>query len=147
MKSLFFIAIAFLVGGLLPIQGVINTRLGQLLHNPLQASLISFTVGTSFLACCLWLTGIGFPAVGSIGQVPWYLFCGGLMGAVFVTTVLVLIPHIGVANMLIAAMAGQLLISMLVDHFGWLGVPVHSLGISRILGGIFLLLGVVLVRY
>jgi transporter family-2 protein len=142
-----FIAIAFLVGGLLPIQGVINARLGQLLHHPLQASLTSFTVGAGFLAGCLWLTGVGFPTAGLVKEVPWYLLCGGLMGAVFVTTVLVLVPRIGVANVLIAAMAGQLFISMLVDHFGWLGVPVHSLGISRILGGIFLLLGVVLVRH
>ena len=147
MKAALFIAIAFLAGGLLPIQGAINARLGQALHHPLQASLISFAVGTGFLACCLWLSGIGFPPLGTVGKVPWYLLCGGLMGAVFVTTVLVLVPRIGVANMLIGAMAGQLLISMLIDHFGWLGVPVHSLGISRILGGVFLLLGVALVRH
>ncbi|WP_432820891.1 DMT family transporter [Trichloromonas sp.] len=147
MKPAFFIAVAFLVGGLLPIQGAINARLGQALHHPLQASLISFTVGAGFLACCLWLTGIGFPSAGLVRQVPWFLLCGGLMGALFVSTVLILIPHIGVANMLIAAMAGQVFISMLVDHFGWFGVPVHSFGGSRILGGFFLLLGVVLVRH
>lgn len=147
MKTTLFIAFAFLVGGLLPIQGAINARLGQLLHHPLQASLISFSVGTGFLACCLWLSGNGLPPLGIVGKVPWYLLCGGLMGAVFVTTVLILVPRIGVANMLIAAMAGQLFISMLVDHFGWFGVPVHPLGTSRVLGGLCLLLGVALVRH
>lgn len=147
MKATLFIAIAFLIGGLLPIQGVINARLGQVLNHPLQASLISFSVGTAFLVCCLWLARIGFPSPWIVTQVPWYLLCGGLMGAIFVSTVLVLVPHIGIANMLVAAMAGQMVISMLIDHFGWLGVPVHSLGISRILGGVLLLLGVVLVRH
>jgi transporter family-2 protein len=147
VKAALFIAIAFLVGGLLPIQGAINARLGQVLDHPLQASLISFTVGAGFLAGCLWLTGVGLPAPGVFREVPWYLLCGGFMGAVFVTTVLVLVPHIGVANMLVAAMAGQIFLSMLVDHFGWLGVPVHSLGLSRLLGGICLLLGVVLIRH
>ncbi len=147
MKTTLFIAIALLVGGLLPLQGAINARLGQLLNHPLQASLISFAVGTGFLLGCLWLSGIGLPAVAMVGKVPWYLLCGGMMGAVFVTTVLILVPHIGVANMLIAAMAGQLLLSMVIDHFGWLGVPIHPLGLSRLLGGIFLLLGVALVRY
>jgi bacterial/archaeal transporter family-2 protein len=140
-------AIAFIVGGLLPIQGAINARLGQILHHPLQASLVSFGVGTGFLACCLWLTGIGFFSLGVAKEVPWYLFSGGLMGAVFVSVVLVLVPRIGIANVLVAALVGQLFISMLVDHFGWLGVPIHSLGISRIFGGLFLLVGVVLVRH
>jgi transporter family-2 protein len=48
---------------------------------------------------------------------------------------------------LVATMAGQLVVSMLLDHFGWLGAPTHPLGISRVLGGLCLMLGVVLIRY
>lgn len=147
MKTFWFIALAFLVGGLLPIQGGFNARMGQLLAHPLQSSLISFAVGTLFLALCLVLPGIGLPGWGEIREIPWYLLTGGFMGAIFVTLVLLLIPRIGVANVVVASLAGQLLVSMLLDHFGWLGVPPHPLGIPRMLGGFCLLLGVFLVRY
>jgi transporter family-2 protein len=147
VKAFWFIALAFMVGGFLPIQGGFNARMGQLLDHPLQASLVSFAVGTLFLAVCLWLPGIGLPGLSQLRGIPWYLLTGGFMGAVFVTLVLLLIPRVGVANVLVATMAGQLVVSMLLDHFGWLGAPAHPLGISRVLGGLCLMLGVVLIRY
>lgn len=147
MKVFWLLILAFLVGGLLPVQGGFNARLGQLLDHPLQASLISFTVGTLFLAVCLWLTGIGLPGVGLFRQVPWYLLTGGCMGAIFVTLVLLLIPRVGVASVLLATLAGQLIVSMIFDHFGWLGNPVIPFGPARFIGGLCLILGVVLIRY
>jgi len=139
--------LAFMVGGLLPVQGGFNARLAQLLDHPLQASLISFTVGTMVLAACLLLMGVGLPGVGLFRQVPWYLLTGGCMGAIFVTLVLILIPRVGVASVLMATMAGQLIVSMIFDHFGWLGNPVIPFGPARLVGGVCLILGVVLIRY
>ncbi|MEJ2200706.1 MAG: DMT family transporter [Desulfuromonadaceae bacterium] len=146
MKALFHIGLAFLIGTLLPVQSAVNARLGQVLQHPLQAALISFSVGTGFLVGFVLLTGIGFPGSGLVHQVPWYLLCGGMLGAVYVTSILMLVPHIGVANVLMAALVGQLFLSMLIDHFGWLGVPVHACGFPRLLGALFLLIGVMLVR-
>ena len=63
------------------------------------------------------------------------------------TLVLVLIPRVGVASVLMATMAGQLIVSMIFDHFGWLGNPVIPFGPARLVGGVCLILGVVLIRY
>lgn len=147
MKVFWLLMLAFMVGGLLPIQGGFNARMAQLLAHPLQASLISFAVGTMFLAGCLWTIGTGLPGFGLLRQVPWYLLTGGCMGAIFVTLVLLLIPRVGVASVLVATMAGQLVVSMLFDHFGWLGNPVIPFGPARLVGGACLILGVVLIRY
>ena len=68
------------------------------------------------------------------------------MGVVFVTAVLVLIPEIGVLKVLAAAMVGQLLVSAVIDHYGWLWVPVQPFSTSRISGMGCLLAGLYLVH-
>lgn len=137
---LLLILVAALVGGLMPVQGGINAQLGQLMKHPLQASFISFLGGVITLALILFIIRPQTPGLTELRNIPWYLFTGGILGALFVTTVLVLIPQIGTANMLAAAIFGQLTISLLIDHYGWLGVPVHSISWNRVFG-VFLLLG------
>lgn len=140
MRNLILLLIAAIAGGIIPFQGSINAQLGQLMKHPLQASLISFTGGVLTLLIVLLILRPELPSRHLLTSIPWYMYLGGVIGAVFVTTVLLLVPQIGITNMLAAAIVGQLVISAVIDHFGILDVPVHPVSLARV-GGILLLIG------
>lgn len=144
---LVFILTAVIAGGLLPVQGLVNGQLGRALDNVVFATLISFFIGTLtlliiFLFRSNWSFGNGLQGFRDI---PPVLFIGGALGAAYVTAVAALVPKIGVANTMIALVLGQIILSLLLDHFGILGVEVREVGWSRILGAGLVVLGLVLV--
>lgn len=146
MRTLLLMGVAMLAAGVIPVQALVNGRLGQEVANPLLASLISFTGGTISLMILLVVSARGLPSVPEGASLPWYLFTGGLLGAVFVTAVLVLVPKIGTANVLAAAIVGQLLMSLIIDHFALLGVPQSSISLTKLAGCGLLVGGMLLIQ-
>jgi len=78
--------------------------------------------------------------LGEWRSVPWYVLGAGVFGLVVIGSISYMIPRVGVAAAIISVVAGQLLVSTALDHFGWLGAAVKPLDATRILG-----LGVVMV--
>ena len=146
MKDSSMLLMALAVGGLLALQGMVNAQLGKVLSHPMQASLISFSVALLFLAILMLFYGVKVPRLQTLGAIPWYLYTGGLLGVIYVTTALALIPRAGVANVILAIFVGQMLISICADHFGWFNTAVRSLDISRAAGCILLLGGLYLIQ-
>ena len=140
MKSMLSLTFVLLVGGLMPIQGSINAQMGQILGHPLRGTLMNFATG-GFVLVALLVLWAGFPEVDDLFKAPWYLYTGGIMGVVFVTTMLTFIPELGALRVLAAVVVGQLIVSAIIDNYGWLTVPVHSLSASRVLGMGFLIAG------
>lgn len=144
MNTFLMITLAIIAGGLTALQGAFNANLGKTLSHPLQATLISFTVGTLGTLATLALLRAGLPSLSRLAGIPPYLFLGGLFGALFITATILFIPKIGVASMLVAALLGQMLISLGIDHFGLFGVPVHTASLQRFAGVGFVILGLFL---
>ena len=145
MGKLLLILAAAAVGTLIPYQGTVNSRLGQALGQPFLAALVSFTGGTLTVLLVNLVVYGGLPRWEPKGPTPWYLFTGGLPGVVFVTTTLVLMPRIGVAATVGSMLMGQLVGSLLFDHFGLLGMAVRPLNAKRLLGATLLAGGVLLI--
>lgn len=133
-------------GAVLPIQAALNARLGRELGNPMLAALGSFIAGCLVLLLYLLATRTPFPAPGVIGRIPVYLWVGGVLGGLYVTLVIILTPRLGVATTIGLAVAGQIAMSILLDHFGLLGLDRHPISAGRLLGAILLAAGVVLVK-
>lgn len=146
MNKLFLILAIIVVGSLVALQGAINAQLGRLLTHPLHASLISFLGGVITLIIAALIMRTGLPTFQQLSGIPAYLFIGGILGAIFVSAVIVTVPKIGIANVLIAALAGQLILSLIIDHFGWLGVPKQPVNIYRIIGSLMVVAGLFLVN-
>ncbi len=140
------VAIALLIGGLLSVQGSINSHLGAFLKHPLQAAFVNFFVGTIALFVLNIVLKTEVPGLKELAKGPFYLFFGGLLGAIYVTSVVVLIPKIGVTSMLAASIAGQLIISSIIDHFGFFNVPVHPISIGRVAGIVLLATGIFFIQ-
>ena len=146
MKMFFFILMVMAVGALTPVQATFNARLGTLLKNPFYGTLTNFTVGLAALLVLLSLLRPELPSLRQLTSIPPYLFLGGIIGVMLVTSLIIAVPKIGAANAIMALVVGQMLISMLIDHNGWLGVPEHTISSTRILGALLLLAGLYLVQ-
>ena len=140
------VSLALVLGTLIAVQGSINANLGRSLNHPLQAAMVNFLVGGAVLVMINLFIKAPFPDWPAIKSIPTYLFIGGVLGAIFVSMAIILIPRIGVANTLGAALVGQLIMSVIIDHFGWLGAQAQSLSPARIAGVALLLAGLYLVQ-
>ena len=119
------------------IQPSVNARLAQKV-GLIESSCLSFLVGTVFL---LILTIFGWGSFSAINQVSWWELTGGLLGAFYVFTVILIVPRLGTGAAMAVTIAGQLLTALLLDHFqlfGFRGIP---LDITRISGAMLMLLG------
>lgn len=130
----------------IPFQAIINSRLGKLSGNPVFAAVVSFTGGTLALGIILLFWSRGIPKMPVGVHIPWYLYIGGLLGAVYVTTALTLVPKIGTANFIAATIVGQLMMSMLIDHLGLMGIEKNPINISKVAGAILLIGGMLLIQ-
>jgi transporter family-2 protein len=139
-----WMGLAALAGAALPVQGAINAQLRADLDAPATAALWSFVVATAAMALVLALLRPPRPRAARLARLPWWGWLGGLCGAVYVTSVFLLIPEIGVAPTVALTVAGQQLASVLVDRNGWLRLPRRAIGTRRIAGVAVLLAGVAL---
>ena len=77
--------------------------------------------------------------------VPWYALAGGALGIFVLVGISVTFPKLGAVTTTFLIVTGQLVISVLLDHFGLLGTTVRPIDLSRILGIIVLFVGVWLI--
>jgi transporter family-2 protein len=91
------------------------------------------------------VAGGGFGEVGAAGDLPWYYLTGGVLGAAYVTTVLVSVRTLGAGGVTAATIAGQLTMSVLLDRSGWLGLDERALTLQRVVGIALLAAGTFLI--
>lgn len=142
----FWLSLAFVVGMIMPMQAGVNSTLAIHSNGALWASLVSFVVGSIALLCLAIGMRQDWPVLADLRQAPWWAWTGGFMGALFVFTGAILAPRIGATTMMALLVAGQLIMSVVLDHFGWATFPQHDINWGRILGVLFLIAGVVLIR-
>ncbi len=132
------------VGGLIALQAPINSQLGRSVGT-FQAAFVSFLLGTVVLAVIAAVAKGGLGQIGEARNLTWYYLTGGILGAVYVTTVLVTVRSLGAGPVVAATIAGQLSASLVVDQLGILGVEKDPISLPQILGVVLLAAGVFLI--
>ena len=135
--------VAVLIGAVLPLQGLINARLGTHIGGPVVAAFVSFLVGTAMLGAYLLATRTPILLQDSL-KLPAWVWAGGVFGAIYVACFTLLVPRIGAAGMICLAVLGQVTASLLLDQFGILQAP-KPVDAVHIAGALLVLAGVVLV--
>lgn len=146
MQQVLFFLLAIFAGVMLPIQAGLNSEIGKAVKSPVYGTLISFLVGTVGLLLYMVLTRANWADIKGGYQLPWYYWTGGLLGAVYVAAIIVLTPRLGVALTFGITVAAQMIFGVLMDHYGWLGVPEHPINWMRVIGVTMIIGGVALVR-
>jgi transporter family-2 protein len=132
-----------LVGALIALQAPINSGLGKV-TGTMPAAAVSFLVGTALLVAIVVVTG-EIAGVGEATEVKWYYLIGGVLGAAYVTTVLLTVRTLGAGGVTAATVAGQLTMSVVIDRLGFLGLEETPITLTRVIGVLLLFAGTLLV--
>ena len=146
MNNLTYYALAIMAGIMLSTQAGINAQLRSVVGNPAMAALVSFLTGT--IALFLYVLLFNRQNAGllqSLQEMSPYKWTGGLIGALYVTGVIIVAPRIGATNTAGLIVAGQVLFALFLDHFGLLGFAQHPVNYLRVGGAILLISGVFMI--
>lgn len=138
--------ILILIAGLLnPVQTGVNSTLRNYLRTPILSSTVSFLVGlTSLMIMTLLTTGTLFPSGDLIRGLPWWAWLGGMAGAIGLTGNILLFPKLGGVLTALMPMLGQILMSMLIDTFGWFGTASIPMDGGRVAGLCLVVTGLIM---
>jgi transporter family-2 protein len=132
------------VGGLIALQAPINSELGRNVGT-FQAAFVSFAIGTIVLAVIAAVAKGGMGQIADAKNLTWYYLTGGVLGAIYVTTVLVTVRELGAGPVVAATIAGQLTAGVVIDQYGWLGVAKEPVTVAKVIGILLLAAGVYLI--
>lgn len=144
MNAITPILITLAAGACLAFQAPVNAALSARAGSVLFASLASFVVGSMALLSIWLATDREVPAFS--GLTDRWIWTGGLLGAAYVAALAFAAPRLGIASALTIALTSQLVVALLIDHFGLLGMSVEALTASRVIGVALVLAGVALIR-
>ena len=145
-NNYFFIFLAVVAGIMMPTQAAINNKLAVSIGSPIMSAFISFVVGTVALLLYILATGVPLGTLAEAKNASFIAWTGGILGAFFVASTVTILPRLGVALTFSLVIAGQMLITLVIDHFGLLDVPVKQINLPRVLGVTLITVGVILIR-
>lgn len=132
------------IGIAMATQTALNAQLRTYLYSPLQAALLSFLVGSVVLAVLVFFQSTAKPSWATLQQIPWYLWLGGCLGVYAISVSILTAPRLGFLTLTGLMIFGQILMSMLLDHFAWFGVERTPISWSRVIGALVIFFGVLL---
>lgn len=147
LTTQFALWFALLAGAVIPIQAGANATLGRNLGHPLWATLVSLSVSAVLgLLLISWLR-LPLPTAALAAKGPLWSWIGGISGLIYVLSAVALAPKLGVTTFMAAVVAGQVLISLLLDHYGLLGLAAKPISWLRLASVGLIVAGVVLLHY
>jgi transporter family-2 protein len=144
-SSWLFFAVAFLVGALITAQTGTNARLKEAFGETLPAVIVSSLLGVILLITVTLGARTPWPSLPSLVGTPWWGWLGGILGAVYAVATVLLARELGAAPLTALIVTGQLVCSVVLDHFGWVGFTEHAAGLGRIVGCVLMVAGFVLI--
>jgi transporter family-2 protein len=144
-QKLLWIFLAFIAGSFLPIQAGLNSKLGKAIESPLHSSMISFIVGAMAMIVYVFATQQNVSWAG-LKTIPVYTWIGGVLGAFYVTIIIFSFPKLGPGLTFGLVVAGQLVISLILEQFNILVAQPHPINFLRLLGIILVIAGVIIIK-
>jgi transporter family-2 protein len=146
MNLIILALIAAIVGTLIPLQAAANAGASKYLGDVSYAVLLSFIVGTIIISLYILFMKPNIANGALTLGFPKYILLGGCISAIYTIAITYLSPKLGVGNTLYIILVGQMLMALVVDHFGILGAMKHELTLSRVSGVVLILIGLYLTK-
>jgi bacterial/archaeal transporter family-2 protein len=141
-KDLLIILIGLLGGVAVGVQSPIAGAMGQ----KVGGTASSFIIHVSGAICSgVLLLLNGGEKIRAWYTLPFYMLGAGIFGLILYLTLNVTLPRLGATMMVALIIVGQLITGVVIDQFGWLGVQVHPIDLSRALGILVLIGGAYLI--
>jgi bacterial/archaeal transporter family-2 protein len=146
MSGTIYILLTLLVGLCLPVMASANGALSKSMGSPFTATFGIFALAAGLMGISTLLSESPGLTVEGISQTNWKMWLGAFIVVMNIITFTVVPQKIGVANMIVFFIAGQIVSSVIVEHFGLLSFPIHEITWQRLVGIVFLIIGVVMVK-
>ncbi|KXJ37336.1 hypothetical protein AX282_20215 [Bacillus spizizenii] len=135
--------LALLAGAALSFEGAIYAELGKTIGQ-IETSFYNFFMGSIILGL-LWLF-FGKGELSYTLKAPKWSLLGGVMGVVYLTSIVISVPFVGVGITMVAVIIGQLVMSMVIEHFGWLGSKKTRVNKEKIFAVISMIIALILIN-
>ncbi|MDJ0916086.1 MAG: DMT family transporter [Desulfobacterales bacterium] len=144
LHSYLLFVFGIIAGGMIAVQSVLNATLGERIGN-FGSVLVVTLVSVAILIPIICV----FPQTARFGALPglseWYLYTGGALGVLILAAPILLVPYIGTTSTLVAIVMGQLLIALMIDHFGLFASPRITASLPRLFGIVLVAIGAIFV--
>jgi transporter family-2 protein len=140
-----YLLLSMFAGSLLPLQVGANSVLAKDLNSPVTATVISMCVSLLAGIFLFFVTSESLPVSSALESIPLWAYMGGMASILFLYTSIISGPKIGAAGFFAVLIFGQYSVSLILDHFGVLGLPVHPATIFRVFGVFCILAGAILI--
>lgn len=147
MEAFFLILIALLVGAGYPIQAGVNATIATYHGHPLWAAFTNTTVASLVLLTAIILLRIPVPAMTNMAAAPVWAWGGGVLGAFFVLSSLVLAPKLGAAVYVSSTIVGTMTAALIIDQFGVLSYRPQPITVLRVVGAVMVIGGMMLIQW
>jgi transporter family-2 protein len=137
---------AALAGAFIPVMAILNGRLGKSMGEALHASVILFGVGFLFCLTVALVLTKSLPHATDLANAKPIEYLGGFIVGFYVISATLLAPRIGLANFIVCAVSAQIIISVVIDHFGLLGAMVRPVSMTRLIGIGLLIAGIIVTQ-
>jgi len=133
-----------LVGASLALQVGMAATMRNHVGSPMAAALVNFAVGTVFLVVAVAFGRGSLSGLAQAGAAPWWAWCAGILGGLYITSSAAFGPALGGATFLALVVAGQMIAALALDHFGLMAFPVRPLDAARAGGALLVICGMLL---
>ncbi len=140
MQTGLYILAALLIGAISSIYLPMNSSVSRYLGSPLTANM-SFYLVALITSILLFAIFGEFETIHNLRNVPPLLYLTGFISAFIVLGITFLIPILGARKLVILSLAGQILMAMIVSHFGILESPVDPINFKKVIGAALLIMG------
>ena len=133
LETLFAIFVALLVGAGYPVQAGVKATIAQFHGHPLLAAFTNTSIASLVLLAAIIILRVPMPQVAGLATAPWWAWTGGVLGAFFVLSSLLLMPKLGAAAFASTTIVGTMVASLVIDHFGLIAYrpPAHHIAAAR----------------
>lgn len=140
--KLFVYILAIIAGSVLSFESAIYGKLGENIGQ-LETSFYNFLMGTLILGVLVLFFGKG--KLSYVSEAPKWSLLGGGLGVIYLTVIVLSVPFVGVGITMTAVIIGQLVMSMVVEHFGWLGIEKTKVNKEKVFAVIAMVIALILI--
>ena len=141
-----FVAASACAGASFVMQQAVNADLPTGLGSAAWAGFVSYLGGTLCMLMLALVLRDPLPVPNAVAQTNWWAWSGGFFGTVYIAISILLVQRLGAATFIALLVAGQMIASLLFDHFGLFGIPQQATDLPRVFGAILLVGAVVFIR-
>ncbi len=135
-----------IAGMLSAAQAAINGHLGGVLHSTVKAAFFSFLIGTLCILVIVIITRPKLQMIKSEKRNPWWMWIGGIIGALYILGNVYLVPIVGTGLSVVIILLGLMIGSLLIDQFGILESKKNPITVAQIISLLVMVCGVVIIR-